>query len=160
MKLRRGWILAIAVVCLLWSLNPAANFDKHLLAWSAESCSPSSYPSPPVLSQDCIRSRESPKLFLTPGVLLRTKDLGPEGPPWLQLRGPPGKILGPGATWWVVGRESRDRGPPEWGKLPQTTRSPPIFPATSHLKSKSGVLQQPLASRPVFQKKRGCLGDQ
>jgi len=96
MKLRWGWMLAIAVVCMLWSLNPAANFDKHLLAWSAESCSPSSYPSPPVLSQDCIRSRESPKLFLTPGVLLRTKDLGPEGPPWLQLRGPPGKYWAPG----------------------------------------------------------------
>jgi hypothetical protein len=96
MKLRWGWMLAIAVVCLLWSLNPAASFDKHLVAWSAESCSPSSYPSPPVLSEDCIRSREAPKLFLTPGVLLRTKDLGPEGPPWLELRGPPGKYWAPG----------------------------------------------------------------
>jgi hypothetical protein len=100
MKLRWGWMLAIAVLCLLWSLNPAASlnpvasFDKHLVAWSAQSCSPSSYPSLPVLTQDCIRSREGPKLFLTPDVLLRTEDLGPEGPPWLELRGPPGKYRG------------------------------------------------------------------
>lgn len=95
MKLRWGWMLAIAVVCLLWSLNPAASFDKHLVAWSRESCSPPSYPSPPVLSEDCIRSREGPKLFLTPDVLLRTEDLGPDGPPWLELRGPPGKYRAP-----------------------------------------------------------------
>ena len=94
MKLRWGWMLAIAVVCLLWSLNPAPSFDKHLVAWSAESCSPSSYPSLPVLSGDCIRSREGPKLFLD--VLLRTEDLGLEGPPWLELRGPPGKYWAPG----------------------------------------------------------------
>lgn len=90
MKLRWVWILAITVLCLLWSLNPAASFDKHLVAWSRGSCSASSYPSLPV-SEDSIRSREGPKLFLTPDALLRTEDLGPEGPPWLESRGPPGK---------------------------------------------------------------------
>ena len=95
MKLHWGWMLAIAVMCLLWSLNPAASFDKHLVAWSRESCSPSSYPSLPVLSEDCLGSREGPKLFRTPDVLLRTEDLGPEGPPWLELRGPPGKCRAP-----------------------------------------------------------------
>lgn len=102
MKLRWGWMLAIAVVCLLWSLttaaslNPAADFDKHLVAWSADSCSPSSYPSLPVLSEDRIRSRAGPqKIFLTPDVLLRTEVLGPEGPPWLESRGPPGKYRAP-----------------------------------------------------------------
>jgi hypothetical protein len=97
MKLRWVWMLAIAVVCLLWSLNRAASLDKHLVAWSRESCSPSSCPSLPVLSQDCIRRREGPqRLFLTPDVLLRTEDLGPKGPPWLESRGPPGKHRAPG----------------------------------------------------------------
>ena len=146
MKLSWGWMLAIAVVCLLWSLNPAASFDKHLVAWSAESCSPSSYPSPPVLSEDCIRSREGPKLFLTTEVLLRTEDLGPEGPPWLELRGPPGKYWAPGRPGGLLVAKVATAAPPERGKLPQTTPSRRIFPATSRPKSKSRVLQQPLAS--------------
>jgi hypothetical protein len=111
MKLRWGWMLAITAVCLLGSLtadaslNPAASFDQHLVAWSADSCSPSSYLSRRVLSEDWIRTHAGlPNVFLTPDVSLRTEDLDPEGPPWLESRGPPGKYRAPGhpGALWVA----------------------------------------------------------
>ena len=111
MKLRWGWMLATAVVCLLWSLiadtslNPAASFDPHLVAWSADSCSPSSYPSLTVRSEDWIRTRAGPQnIFLTPDVSLslRTEDLDPEGPLWLESHGPPGK-------YWALGQPGGPR---------------------------------------------------
>ena len=99
MKPSWGWIFAwIAVVCLLWSLtaethiNPARSFEKHSVAWSGESRSPSSYPSLRVLRKGWIRSRAGPqKFFFTSDGLLRAEHLDPEGPPWLESRGPPGR---------------------------------------------------------------------
>ena len=104
MKLRSGWMFAIAVVCLLWSvtaeacLNPAACIDQHVVAGSADSCSPSSCLSLRVLSEDWIHPRAGPpNIFFTPDVSLqslRTEDLDPEGPPCLvslESHGPPGK---------------------------------------------------------------------
>lgn len=99
------------MVCLLWSLtiaaslSPAVNFNQHLAVWSADSCSPSSYPSLRVLSEEGIRSRAGPqKIFAAPDVLLRTEDdLSPEGPPWLESRGPTGKYRAPGRPrGWLV----------------------------------------------------------
>ena len=102
MKPSWGWMLAwIAVVCLLWSLsaeasmNPASSFEIPLLAWSGESRSPSSYPSMRVLRKRWIRSPAGPQeFFFTSDVLLRAENLDPEGPPWLESRGPPGRYLG------------------------------------------------------------------
>src|SRR5215470_16779735 len=99
MKRSWGWMLAwIAVVCLLWSLaleasiNPASKFEKHTLAWSTESRSPSSCQSWRLLSGGWIRARAGPQeFFFTPDVLLRAEDLDPVGPPWLESRGPPGR---------------------------------------------------------------------
>jgi len=104
MKPSWGWMLVcIAVVCLLWTLglhagkNHAGSFAKHSVAWSRESPSPSSCPSLRVLSQGWIHTRAGPQnFFFTPDVLLRTEDLDPEGPPWLESRGPPGKYRDPG----------------------------------------------------------------
>lgn len=121
MKLRLAWMLAVAVVCLLWSLsahaspNPAPSFDKHLVTWSADSCSPSSYPSLRVLRESWIHTRASPQnTYLTPDVSLRTEDLDPEGPPWLESHGPPGKYRAPGqpGELWVakVATEALQRG--------------------------------------------------
>ena len=115
MKLRWGWMLAwIAVVCLLSSLaagasmNPASSFEKHSVACSRESRPPSSCPSLRVLSEDWIRSRAGPqKIFLTPEVLLRAEDLDPEGPPWLEFRGPPGKYRALGDLAGCWSRKSR-----------------------------------------------------
>jgi hypothetical protein len=98
MKPSWGWIFAcIAVVCLRWSLtvkasmNPARSCEKHSVAWSGESRSPSSGPSLRVLRKGWIRSRAGPQEFLfPPDVLLRAEDLDPAGPPWLESRGPPG----------------------------------------------------------------------
>ena len=99
MKRSWGWMLAwIAVVCLLWSLaleasiNPASKFEKHTVAWSTESRSPSSCQSWRLLSGGWIRARAGPQeFFFTPDVLLHAEDLDPVGPPWLESRGPPGK---------------------------------------------------------------------
>ena len=121
MKLCWGWMLAIAVVCLLWSLsadaspNPAASFDKHLVTWSADSCSPSSYPSLRVLREHWIRTRAGPQnISLTPDVSLSTEDLDPEGRPWLESHGPPDKYRAPGQPGglWVakVATEALQRG--------------------------------------------------
>ena len=104
MKPSWGWIFAwIAVVCLLRSLtaethmNPARSFEKHSVAWSGESRSPSSYPSLRVLRKGWIRSPAAPQeLFFTTDVLLRAEDLDPTGPPWLDSRGPPGRYRDPG----------------------------------------------------------------
>ena len=98
MKPSWGWIFAwIAVVCLLCSLtaethmNPAHSFEKHSVAWSGESHSPSSYPSLRVLRKGWIRSPAGPQeFFFTPDVSSRAEDLDPMGPPWLESRGPPG----------------------------------------------------------------------
>ena len=76
MKPRRGWMLvAIAVVCLLWSLtvkasmNPAASFEKHLVARPRESHFPSSCQSLRVLSGGLIRDGAGPQeFFFTPDV--------------------------------------------------------------------------------------------
>jgi hypothetical protein len=123
MKLRWGWMLAIAMVCLLWSLsadaspNPAASFDQHLVTCSADSCSPSSYSysSLRVLREHWIRTRAGPQnISLSPDVSRRTEDLDPEGPPWLESHGPPGKYRAPGqpAGLWVakVATEALQRG--------------------------------------------------
>ena len=99
MKPSRGWMLAaIAVVCLLWSLtvkasmNPAASFEKHLIARPRESHSPSSCQSLRVLSGDLIRSIAGPQeFFFPPDVLLRAENLDPVGPPWLESHGPPSR---------------------------------------------------------------------
>jgi hypothetical protein len=99
MKPSWGWILAwIIVVCLLWSLaveasmKPASRFEKHSVAWSRESRSPSSCQSLPVPSAGLIRSGAGPQLFFyTLDVLLRAEDLDPIGSPWLEFRGPPGR---------------------------------------------------------------------
>jgi len=98
MKRSWGWMLAWIVVCLLWSLaleasiNPASKFEKHTVAWSTESRSPSSCQSRRLLSGGWIRSRAGPQeFFFTPDVLLHAEDLDPVGPPWLGSRGPPGK---------------------------------------------------------------------
>ena len=131
-----GWILAcITAVCLLWSLtaeasmNPASSFKKHSVAGSGESRPPFSCPSLRMLSEDWIRSRAGPqKIFLAPDVLLHAEDLDPEGPPWLESRGPPGKYRG--APWppvGFVGRESRDRSPLRGGQTtPAALNFPPI----------------------------------
>ena len=104
--MKRSWVwvlAAITVVCLLWSLtaethmNPAPSFEKHSVAWSGESRSPSSYPSLRVLRKGWIRSPAAPQeLFFTTDVLLRAEDLDPTGPPWLDSRGPPGRYRDPG----------------------------------------------------------------
>ena len=147
MKLRWGWILAIAAVCLLWrltadaSMNPASSFEKHLVAWCGESRSPSSYESMRV-SEDWIHNRAGPQqLFLTPDVLLRTEDLDPEGPPWLESRGPPGKYRAPGRPGGLlvakVATAALQRG------INYPCRAE--FPADLTVKTKTWVLQQPLA---------------
>ena len=103
MKPSWGWIFAwIAVVCRLWSLvlpvsmNPASSFEQHSV-WPRESRSPLSCPSLRVLSEGWIRGRAGPQEFLfIPDVSLHAEDLDPEGPPWLQSRGPPGRYRDPG----------------------------------------------------------------
>ena len=150
MKLRWGWMLAIAVVCLLWSLtadaslNPAASFDQHLVnlvAWS-DSCSPASYPNLRVLSEDWIRPRaRPPNIFLTPDVSLPTEDLDPEAPPWLESHGPPGKYQALGQLGELrvakVATEALQRG--------VNYAIPRNFSAAGRPKLKIRVLQQPLA---------------
>ena len=104
MKPSWGGMLAwIAMVCLLCSLtaethmNPARSFEKHSVAWSGESRSPSSYPSLRILRKGWIRGRAGPQdSFFTTDVLLRAEDLDPTGPPWLDSRGPPGRYRDPG----------------------------------------------------------------
>ena len=104
MKPSWGGMLAwIAVVCLLCSLtaethmNPARSFEKHSVAWSGESRSPSSDPSLRILPKGWIRGRAGPQdFFFTTDVLLRAEDLDPTGPPWLDSRGPPGRYRDPG----------------------------------------------------------------
>jgi len=99
--MKRSWVwvlAAITVVCLLWSLtaethmNPAHSFEKHSVAWSGESRSPSSCPSLRVLRGGLIRSPAGPQeFFFTPDVLLPAENLDPVGPPWLESHGPPGR---------------------------------------------------------------------
>ena len=98
MKRSWGWILVwIIVVCLLRSLavetsmKPASRLAKHSVAWSRESRSPSSCQSLRVLSGSLIRGRTGTQQFFTPDVLSRAEDLDPVGPPWWELRGPPGR---------------------------------------------------------------------
>jgi hypothetical protein len=122
MKPLWAWMFAwIVVVCVLWSLaadarmNPASSFEKHSVACSAESRPPSFCPTLRVLSEDWIRSRAGPqKIFLTLDVVLRTEDLDPEAPPWLESHGPPGKYRVPGhpVRLWVakVATEALQRG--------------------------------------------------
>jgi hypothetical protein len=73
MKPSWGWMLVwIAVVCLLWSMtaeasvNPASSFEKHSVALSGESRSPSPCQSPRVLTGNWIRSRAGPQEFFFP----------------------------------------------------------------------------------------------
>ena len=101
MKPSWGGIFAwIAVVCLLWSLvlpvsmNPASSFEQHSV-WPRESRSPSSCQSLRVPRKGWIRSSAGrQKFFFKSDVLLRAENLDPEGPPWLESRGPPGRYLG------------------------------------------------------------------
>jgi hypothetical protein len=148
MKLRWGCTLVIAVVCLLWSatadasLNPAASFDHHLVAWS-DSYSPSSYPKLRALSGDWIRPRAGPpNIFLAPHVSLRTEDLDSEAPPWLESHGPPGRYRAPGypVGLWVA-KVARPRPSREGVNY----AAPRNFSAAGRPKLKIRVLQQPLA---------------
>ena len=99
MKQNWSWILAgIVVVCLLWSLgvaasmNPASSIEKHSVAWSRESHSPSWCQSLRILSGSLLRSDAGPQeFFFISGVLLRAEDLDPVGPPWFESHGPPGR---------------------------------------------------------------------
>ena len=125
MKRSWGWILAaIAVVCLLCSLTveagmkPASRFEKHSVAWSRESRSPSSCQSLRVLSRGLLRSRAGlQEVFLIPDVSLRAADLDPGGPPWLEFRGPPNRHRGLGRPCRAASRESREGSPHRGGKL-------------------------------------------
>ena len=159
MKLRLGWMLAVAVACLLWSLsahaspNPAASFDKHLVARSADSCSPSSYPSLSlrVLRESRIHTRAGPQnTYLTPDVSQRTEDLDPDGPPWLESLGPPGKYRAPGQPGepWVA--KVATEALPERDKLCR----PRNFAAADRPKSQSRVFQQALARHRHLQPKK------
>ena len=125
MKRSWDWMLAwIVVVCLLWSLglqtsmNPAGSFEKHLVDRPKESPSPAHCQSRQVLSGGWIHSRAGPQnLFFSPDVSLRAEDQHPEGPPWLESRGPPGKYRDPGPPCRAESRESRDGSPHRGGKL-------------------------------------------
>ena len=133
--MKRSWVwvlAAITVVCLLWSLtaethmNPARSFEKHSVAWSGESRSPSSYPSLRVLRKGWIRSPAGPQeFFFTPDVLLRAENLDPVGPPWLESHGPPGRYRHLGRPCRAVGRDSRDGSPHREGKLHLRPNFPP-----------------------------------
>jgi hypothetical protein len=70
-------------------------------------------------------------------VLLTERDVGP---PWLDSRGPPGKVRGPGSTPGLPARSvAQSKREPV---LPQQGPSTPLAGATAG----KGVLQQPLAS--------------
>ena len=69
MKLYRVWILAIDLVCLLWtftaeaSKNPASSFAKHLVPYTGESRSPSFCPSLRAVSGGWTPTRAGPQTF-------------------------------------------------------------------------------------------------
>ena len=148
MKPNWGWMLAIVVVCLLWSLtaeasmNPASSFEKHLLARSRDSWSPASCPSLPVLREDCIRSRAGPQeFFFSPDVLLCAEDLDPKGPPSLESRGPPGKYRDPGRPGGLSVAKVATGTLIKRGKL---LRSPEFY-ARRPAQNENRVFQQTLA---------------
>ena len=149
MKRSWGWILAwIVVVCLLWSLpveasmNPASSCEKHSVAWSRESRSPSSCQSLRVLSRGLLRGGAGPQqFFLSPDLLLRAEELDPAGPPWLEFRGPPGRYRDLERP--VGCRSRRSRPQPKWRGV--NYASTPNFRAAGRPNLKSEVLQHALA---------------